>query len=171
MVIAGAVTATLAGCGSSAATDQPPNVAASAAVATQSSTAIPTALAVAAQQYLAVVTPFNAAAAKNAADLKPLSARMAPWADVVPVMRPYVVALSIFRDGVFKIDFPAAVSPQASALASSVTKELAAWSDFLSKPNAVTWQRAQDANHEFSGAAGALRMALHLPPPPIFPIS
>jgi hypothetical protein len=88
------------------------------------------------------------------------------YSALVPSSHTWLVCEQVFQAALFQIPFPPSVSTQASAMAAAVQTDIASFQDFIANPDATTWQAVVDAQGASSSASAAIRIALHLPPPP-----
>jgi len=120
---------------------------------------------VAAWQYAAKAADMNACVAPVRAELQQV-ASTAEYSDLIPIAHAFLACLQPFQAALLQISFPTSMSTQASSLAAALQTEIAELEAFIADPNATTWETAGNAAWAENAAVAALRMALHLPPPP-----
>ncbi len=137
------------------------------APATPTPQALPTEdpIAAAAAQYSPIVADLNVCGAQVSAEQSELPST-AQYSALVPSSRELLACIQAFQAALFQISFPPSVSTQASALAATFQTDIADLQDFITNPDSTTWEAAMNAVAASTSASAAIRIALHLPPPP-----
>jgi hypothetical protein len=112
--------------------------------------------------YLQDVAVVNAVRTKVNAEEKALGVK--PYRDFVKDDQEWLTALEAWQAALYKINWPASVQSQATALVAANQAEILAFQSFVASPNQATSNGENAPGQASSAAAAALRLALHLPP-------